>query len=153
MKHLIFDLKGVLIDYPPTDWHHLIEHQPEHNPFRLLPGVEILKAVYKKIKDTPFNLYILSNFKPERFTLLQKHHPELFEYFDGVVISGSTPYAKPDERIFHHLCNSYGLLPSECVFIDDAAHNVETACQIGMHGIVCDDFERVENELMALGLM
>ncbi len=153
IKHIIFDLKGVLFDYPATDWQHLINNEPNKNPFIPLPGLQILKDSYKKLHGTGQTFYILSNFKPERFALLRKLYPEVFGLFDGIVISGSSGYAKPDERIFHHLFNTYGLIPEECVFIDDAPGNITAAQKLGVTAILCDNFNQLKSEFKKLKLL
>ncbi|WP_017585110.1 HAD family hydrolase [Nocardiopsis ganjiahuensis] len=67
--------------------------------------------------------------------------------FDTVVISGEVGMRKPEERIYLHTCRSLGLEPEDCVFIDDLAHNVETAESLGMTGILHTDVESTLREL------
>lgn len=67
--------------------------------------------------------------------------------FDTVVISGEVGMRKPEERIYLHTCRSLGLEPEQCVFIDDLAHNIETAESLGMTGILHTDVESTRREL------
>jgi putative hydrolase of the HAD superfamily len=43
---------------------------------------------------------------------------------------------KPEERIFRHAADLLGLVPSECVFIDDMEANVRVAEATGMYGVL-----------------
>ena len=135
------------MEYPPTDWEAIFSRKSDKNPYTLLPGVDIFKQLYDTLNKVGYSFYILSNFKQKRFDLLQKLYPEIFNLFDGVMLSEQCGYAKPDERIFHCLFNKYGILPEESLFIDDGQHNVTQAQNLGMQGIWCDDFEKVKKEL------
>ncbi len=67
--------------------------------------------------------------------------------FDTVVISGEVGMRKPEERIYLHTCEQLGLEPEDCVFIDDLAHNIETAESLGMTGILHTDVESTRRAL------
>ena len=67
--------------------------------------------------------------------------------FDSVVISGEVGMRKPEERIYLHTCQSLGLRPQECVFIDDLEHNVATAESLGMTGILHTDLDSTREAL------
>ena len=47
-------------------------------------------------------------------------------------------YKRQDERIYRLLCDTYGLRPEECLFIDDFQENIDGARQCGIHGIWYD---------------
>ncbi|WP_306366250.1 HAD family phosphatase [Nocardiopsis sp. CC223A] len=67
--------------------------------------------------------------------------------FDEVVISGEVGMRKPEPRIYLHTCQRIGLRPEECVFIDDLEHNVRTAEELGMTGILHTDVATTTREL------
>ncbi|MEU0488326.1 HAD family phosphatase [Nocardiopsis sp. NPDC006139] len=67
--------------------------------------------------------------------------------FDEVVISGEVGMRKPEPRIYLHTCRRMGLRPQECVFIDDLEHNVRTAEELGMTGILHTDVATTTREL------
>jgi len=76
---------------------------------------------------------------------------ELFDgMFDAVVISGDVGMRKPEERIYRHTIDLIGLLPEECVFVDDLQHNVIAAVEIGMVGVRHVDYARTAGELDVL---
>ncbi len=67
--------------------------------------------------------------------------------FDEVVISGEVGMRKPEPRIYLHTCERLGLAPEDCVFIDDLEHNVRTAEDLGMTGILHTDVATTTREL------
>lgn len=95
-------------------------------------GMEFVKAC----KEAGHNVYILSNWDPSSFTIMQELYPEFFNIFDGIIISGDVHLLKPDPAIYHYLLNRYNLSADNCIFIDDLAQNVKTAQDIGMKGII-----------------
>jgi epoxide hydrolase-like predicted phosphatase len=58
------------------------------------------------------------------------------ELFDGVVISGEVGLHKPQPQIFELGAERIGLLPSECVFVDDLLENCEGAEAVGMIAVL-----------------
>lgn len=55
--------------------------------------------------------------------------------FDPLLNSARLGMAKPDTRIFEHLCATLSLEPGEIVFIDDRAENIAAAASAGIHVI------------------
>ncbi len=92
------------------------------------------KEFCRKRWEEGYGMYVLSN-ACNRF---HTYFPERFgcELFDGILVSSDVHLIKPDVRIYELLCETYGLLAQECVFIDDRPENVEAAIRIGMKGIV-----------------
>jgi epoxide hydrolase-like predicted phosphatase len=59
--------------------------------------------------------------------------------FDELIISAEVKMVKPDPRIYHLAVDRLGVMPSEAVFIDDMAVNVEAARKEGLRAIwYCD---------------
>jgi len=82
-------------------------------------------------------VYILSNWDAESFYYLKLRFPEIFELFDGIVISGHAGAAKPDPAIFYCLLDNYDIDPDNAVFIDDQDENLKSAELLGIHPIKC----------------
>lgn len=82
-------------------------------------------------------VYVLSNWDAESFDYVRSKYADIFELFDGAVVSGHAGVAKPDPAIFYHLLDSYQLDPNNTVFIDDQDENLKSAEALGMHGIKC----------------
>jgi FMN phosphatase YigB (HAD superfamily) len=97
-------------------------------------------------------LYILSNFNRASFEVLKRFHAPILDLFDGYVIAGQVGYAKPDQRIYEHLLDKYGLRASACVFVDDEKEKVAAACAVGMSGVVCDTVTTVEQAFAEHGV-
>lgn len=72
------------------------------------------------------------------------------EMFDVVVISGEVGMRKPEPAIFHHTVALLGLEPGECVFVDDLAHNIAAAVDVGMVGVHHTSYDSTLAELEAL---
>jgi HAD superfamily hydrolase (TIGR01509 family) len=99
----------------------------------LKDGVAFVKSCKKK----GYKLYVLSNWEPESFHLLKTEYADLFDLFDGTVISGEAGYNKPDMRIYQHILKKYDLDPATCIFFDDQPCNIAGAEAAGIFGVVC----------------
>jgi len=111
-------------------------------------------AAKKTVEGTRQNkLFVLSNIHIKPYAMLSDHFSHVLSRFDGIVTSGVTGFRKPDERIYQHLLETHKIDPSRAVFIDDKASNVRAAETCGLHGIVCDDYDRVEQELKKMGAL
>ncbi len=80
------------------------------------------------------------------------HYPErLWDgMFDAVVISGRVGMRKPDAVIYVHTADAIGLVPAQCVMVDDLPHNVEGARASGMVGVLHQGFAQTLTELEEL---
>ena len=111
-----------------------------------LQPIDGAKEFCRKRREEGFGMYVLSN-ACNRF---HTYFPERFGcgFFDGILVSSDVHLIKPDVKIYELLCSTYGLVPQECVFIDDRPENVEAAKKIGMQGIVfAGDYGVLEREL------
>ncbi len=72
------------------------------------------------------------------------------EMFDVVVISGEVGMRKPEPGIYLHTASLLGVEPSECVFVDDLAHNIAAAVEVGMVGVHHTAYDATLTELEAL---
>ena len=99
----------------------------------ILP-VEGMASLVRELKAAGFGIYLLSNSSYRQ----HEYWPRIpgSEYFDGTLISADVKYVKPEPEIYRLLYKKYGLIPEECVFIDDSAANIEGAERTGMPGIV-----------------
>ena len=68
------------------------------------------------------------------------------------MISGIEKLAKPDERIYLVLLERYELAPSECLFIDDSARNIQAATALGFHTLHLKNDVNLKDELRKLGI-
>ncbi|HSW76640.1 MAG TPA: HAD family phosphatase [Candidatus Saccharimonadales bacterium] len=107
----------------------------------------------KKLKKNGYKLYVLSNWDEESFRLLKKQNTEIFNLFDGIMISGEEKLGKPNPEIYKRLLEKYNLDCRECTFIDDESNNTQAAQRFGIASIVCQDTPAVCKELINLGVM
>lgn len=56
---------------------------------------------------------------------------DIHSYFDGIATSFEAHSLKPAPEIFEYACRTLGLVPSETLFLDDSAVNVEAARKLG----------------------
>lgn len=93
-------------------------------------------AFIKKCKREGHKVYGLSNWDAESFAILKAQHPELFDLFDGIVVSALVHANKPHATIYQMLLDRYQLTPHNCWFIDDQQENIEAAQKLGINGVI-----------------
>lgn len=112
-----------------------VVHQPNAQLFEYI--AEHLKPSYK--------IGLLSNAShnvlPALFSLKQR------ALFDDVVLSVDVRLAKPDPAIFVLAAERLGVLPDECIFIDDQERYCSGARQVGMQTVVYTTARQAINEI------
>jgi putative hydrolase of the HAD superfamily len=103
-------------------------------------------ALLHELRTDRVPLYCLSNMAVSTFRYLQARY-DVWGAFNGIVISGEIGMVKPEPDIFEYLLTKYEIDRSRCVFIDDLLVNVETARQLGLHGIHFRDAEDCRAQL------
>ena len=98
------------------------------------------------LKERGLKVYVLSNFS-EKIWRDCKDALEFYEYTDGGIISYREHLIKPDLQVYRLLLERYGLEANECVFIDDLNENVYAAKNLGINGIVFENYEQAKKEL------
>ena len=121
---------------------------PETLGDAIAPTVEILD----ELRSRGVRLLALSNWSAETFPVARRRYPFL-DWFEGIVISGEVGVTKPDERVYRHLLERYGLDAASTVFIDDNEANVRAAHEIGMIAIRFEGEAALRNALAELGLL
>ena len=105
----------------------------------------------QELKEKGYQVYYLSNFAKKTFDESQ-NSLQFIPYMDGGVFSYLEKVIKPDPVIYETLLSRYGLVASECVFLDDLPENIEGAKNAVMTGIVFKNFEQALEELRELGV-
>lgn len=90
------------------------------------------KRLIEQLKETGYRLYVLSNMSLEFIEFL--HTKNVYNNFEGEVVSCYEHVVKPDVKIYNILTERYGLDQAETLFIDDRAKNVDTAIMLGWQG-------------------
>lgn len=86
------------------------------------------------VKKKGLRIYVLSNACNAFHDYFPRFRDE--KYFDGVMVSSDVHMIKPEIRIYEHFLKTYGLIPGECLFIDDRPENIEGAKKAGIPGFL-----------------
>lgn len=111
--------------------------------------IELLPYVMdwmEELKAGGYHIYILSNYS-ENMLNQTREKLKFLPIVDGAVFSYACKRIKPDPDIYLHLLDEYWLEPSESVFLDDRAENVEAAEKLGIHGILFHDYDQAKAKL------
>jgi len=85
-----------------------------------------------------YNLYLLSNTNPVIMSWalspqFSEKGKSLDQYFDKLYLSYQIGITKPHLQIYNYMIENSGIIPSETLFIDDGAANIEVGKALGMH--------------------
>lgn len=106
-------------------------------------------AFYNEVYDNGYDIYILTNFSKDGYEVISNKF-DFFKKAKGSVVSSHIKMVKPNPEIYKHLLGKYKLNPDECVFIDDSATNIKTANELGIHGIVYTNCDKLRKDFEAL---
>ncbi|MDR3410460.1 MAG: HAD family phosphatase [Formivibrio sp.] len=144
----------------------LLEKHPEHAMWiRAFYGrwTEMLAgelpegiALLETLQDAGLPLYALTNWSAETFPYARKNLPFL-QLFRDILVSGELGLIKPNPAIYHKMQQRIavdlpGIAPEEIAFIDDAAHNIRAACNLGWQGVHHIDIHATRAALRQHGL-
>ncbi|GHA05683.1 HAD-IA family hydrolase [Novosphingobium arvoryzae] len=76
-------------------------------------------------------------------------YEQVFARFEHVIESSKAGVRKPDPRIYLMMCETLGLAPSACVYLDDLGINCKPAAGLGMHAIKVASGEQALADLSA----
>jgi epoxide hydrolase-like predicted phosphatase len=94
-------------------------------------------------------LYCLSNMPAATFDHLRRLY-DIFDLFEGVVISAQIKLIKPDPRIFEYIARRYRLEPGETAFVDDMQANIAAAATLGFHTVLFRSAQQCREALAQL---
>ena len=114
-----------------------------------IPGMREMVA---ELKEKGYKLYGLTNWSAETFCLVRNEFP-VFGLLDGMLVSGEEHLLKPSPEIFQRLVDRFGLTPSECLFIDDNAANVEGSIAFGIPAIRFFGVDSLREDLRERGII
>ena len=109
-------------------------------------------AILEALRRAGRRLYSITNFSAEKFALEREVWPFL-NWFDGIVVSGEIGRVKPHPEIYRCLLDTYDLDAEDCLFIDDAAANVDGARAVGMHAHHFSGAEGLRQALVGYGML
>ena len=120
------------------------------NWVQTMEPVEGMQELICDLQKSDKKLYLLSNISIGFAETYQevKWIKELFDRFDGLVLSGPIGLAKPNKEIFEYLLDKFDLKAEECLFIDDSEKNILGAEKVGIKGYLFDgDAKKLKNYL------
>ena len=77
-------------------------------------------------------------------------YEQVFARFEAVIESSKAGVRKPDPRIYQMMCETLGLAPAQCVYLDDLGINCKPAAALGMAAIKVTSGEQALADLSAL---
>ena len=98
------------------------------------------------LKEKGYGVYFLSNMSEH----VKASNTDAFgfvKHMDGGIWSCDVHEIKPDAEIYRLLFEKYGLVPEECLFIDDHWENIAVGKKFGMKGIVFRDHDQLTADL------
>jgi putative hydrolase of the HAD superfamily len=113
-----------------------------------LPAMEALVA---RLEDAGYPLYFLSNMPRPYADHLERQHPLVGRFRDGV-FSGRVGVVKPEPAIYELAARRFGIAGQPTVFIDDQPRNLTAARAQGWQAVRFVDAGSCEQALGALGL-
>lgn len=119
---------------------------------RFLTPIEATIELIRDLSNTTNRLFVLSNMHLASIAYLERHH-EIWDLFDGVVISSRIKMVKPEPRIYEHLLTRYQLEAAETIFIDDTEENLVAASAKGIQTIRFFDSGQCKQALARAGCM
>lgn len=104
-----------------------------------------LVEMIRKLKGS-YKTAVCTNAPAEFFREVAREN-NLEDAFDVIVVSSEVGMVKPENDIFHLVCERLGIAPEEAVFIDDTERNVRAAEALGMQGVVFSSRSQLERFL------
>ncbi len=113
-----------------------------HTTKRLIP--ETINLI-KELK-TNYKIALLTNFTSDLERFL-KDVFGIFDLFDVVVNSYDIKFKKPHPKAFLYTLEKLNLEPQEVIFIDDKKENIEGSENIGIKGILFENYKQLKSDL------
>lgn len=101
------------------------------------------------LKDR-YKIGLLSNVSSRERLSIRFTSGQLDTHFDTIVASGDEGYAKPQPEVYEIVATRLGVLPSECVMIDDIEAFCDGAREVGMQAIQFLNTQQCITDLNAL---
>ncbi len=96
-------------------------------------------AIMHKLREQGHRVVVLSNTNRLHTTFWPEEYPEIRDAADHIYLSQDLGMRKPEARIYQHVLQAEGFSPSDTVFFDDNADNIEGANQLGITSILVKD--------------
>lgn len=111
--------------------------------------IELIRTIREKNNN---RLFVLSNMHHASIAYLEGKH-DIWDLFDGIVISSRIRMVKPEIEIFEYLLATHQLTAADTIFIDDTKENVAAASSMGIQTIRFVDPSQCRQALADLGYL
>lgn len=96
-----------------------------------------------------YTLALASSTKEASVCRLLKGHG-ILDYFKTLTTGDMVCHSKPDPEIYRLACDSIGLLPQECVAVEDSPNGIKSACAAGLKTVMVPDRMEPDKEIAEL---
>ena len=141
IKIIIFDLIGVLFNK------------------KMAEGTVVYEAynwaldLVNLAKKSNYSLFWCSNMSSKSFSQLRGSFENVFDNFDGGILSDEVGVVKPNPAIWLTLINKYTLNISEILYLDDQLNNILAARQLGIISVQVISEVETKKILNGLGVL
>ena len=101
------------------------------------------------LQKCPLRIIAFSN-GPRKYAIKVLKKLGLYQtvFFDDKIfaVDDVLPYCKPEKEAFEHVFKSCGVIPNECVFIEDSMKNIRIGKSLGMKTILIAGKDRLSNK-------
>lgn len=112
---------------------------------------EKVKDLISKLSKT-YSVYLISNINELHFEFLYTRHPDIFNLFNGLILSYQVQAVKPEKLIYETLKNLANTAYENIIYIDDRQDLIEEAKQLKLRCIQFTDFDRLVSNLRSLNI-
>ncbi len=116
--------------------------------YKLIPGT---RHIIEKLRGRYKVMYLSDNVK-ERVDMLDKRFG-FKSWFNGGIFSHEVGVRKPNPKIYEFALQKGDAQPQEAVFIDDKPKMLEPAKIKGITGLLFENPEELEKELVEIGVL
>lgn len=101
-----------------------------------ITGINLDKLDYMTELKKSYRIYLLSNTNPYVMSWacspqFSSQGKSLADYCDKLYLSYQIGYTKPSPLIFNFMLKDSGMIPSETLFVDDGASNIQIGKELG----------------------
>ncbi len=112
---------------------------------------EHLLQLAEELRRNGYTVGALSNTIAEHADILEE--VGLYRHFDPCVLSCRVGMRKPQAEIFKLAAQKAGVLPEQCIFVDDQSDNIKAAKSAGMEGLVFTSAGQLYKDLVRKKLL
>ena len=105
-----------------------------------------------RLSDQGYQILGMTNCGHAAFEALMGNF-DVIKVMDDIFVSANEGICKPDAHAYRLLLDRNSVKAEHCIFIDDAAKNVDAAKALGMDGIVFIDANSLEHALAERGIL